>query len=146
MTDPGYRLIEQIHAAPQQAVIVVTGGGASAISALLAVPGGSRTLLEAVVPYSEAALADWLGGRRPEQFCVEETALAMAAVAFQRACHLQAAGRSALPLDAPLAADSYSRAVGVACTASLVSDLAFIARISVIPDKTAPKRHGAVQH
>jgi hypothetical protein len=122
VTDPGHRLIERIHAAPQQAVIVVTGGGASAISALLAVPGGSRTLLEAVVPYSEAALADWLGGRRPEQFCVEETALAMAAMAFQRACHLQAADRSASPDDSPLAADSYSRAVGVACTASLVSD------------------------
>jgi nicotinamide mononucleotide (NMN) deamidase PncC len=116
VTDPGYRLIEQIHAAPQQAVIVVTGGGASAISALLAVPGGSRTLLEAIVPYSEPALADWLGGRRPEQFCVEETALAMAAVAFQRACQLQAAGESASSLV------DHRPAVGVACTASLVSD------------------------
>ncbi len=122
MTDPAYRLIERIHAAPQQAVIVVTGGGASAISKLLAVPGGSRTLLEAVVPYSEAALAEWLGGRRPEQFCVEETALAMAAVAFQRARHLQAVGQSASSTDARLAADSHSRAMGVACTASLVSD------------------------
>jgi nicotinamide mononucleotide (NMN) deamidase PncC len=115
-------MIEAIHAAPLQAVIVVTGGGASAISALLAVPGGSRTLLEAVVPYSEAALADWLGGRRPEQFCVEETALAMAAVAFRRVCHLQAVGQSTSSVDAPLAADSCFHGVGVACTASLVSD------------------------
>src|SRR5579872_6443081 len=77
-------LIGRIHDAPQRAVIVVTGGGASAVSELLAVPGGSRTLLEAVVPYSAAALTDWLR-RRPEHFCVEETALAMAAMAYERA-------------------------------------------------------------
>src|SRR5579872_7038510 len=85
MTNDRWRdLIGRIHAAPRQAVIVVTGGGASAISELLAVPGGSRTLLEAVVPYSAAALTDWLK-RRPEHFCVEETALAMAAMAYERA-------------------------------------------------------------
>jgi hypothetical protein len=151
MTDPWEKLIRQIHAAPQQAVIVVTGGGASAISDLLSVPGGSRTLLEAVVPYSAAALADWLG-KTPEHFCVEETALAMAAVAFERAGRLgrtvdaaqpQAGheGRSSLanattdPL-APSTIDVHdSLAVsrrhdvnlrdslmGLACTASLVSD------------------------
>ncbi|MGE5195544.1 MAG: hypothetical protein ACM3U2_23885 [Deltaproteobacteria bacterium] len=110
MTDPWHSLIEQIHATPQQAVIVVTGGGGSAIADLLAVPGGSRTLLEAVVPYSEAALTDWLR-KKPEHFCVEETALAMAAVAYERACAL-----------APAAGEAASRRVGVACTASLVSD------------------------
>src|SRR6516164_6367017 len=100
-------LIEQIHAAPQQAVIAVTGGGVSAIAGLLSVPGGSRTVLEAVVPYSALALADWLG-KRPQHFCSEETALAMAAVAFQRARHL-ADGASA----------PVSQQIGVACTASL---------------------------
>jgi len=90
-------------------VIVVTGGGASAISKLLSVPGGSRTLLEAVVPYSETALTDWLG-KAPEHFCVEETALAMAAVAFERAAVLGQPGG---------ACDSL---MGIACTASLVSD------------------------
>jgi nicotinamide mononucleotide (NMN) deamidase PncC len=110
MTDSWDALIERIHAAPQQAVIVVTGGGASAISELLSVPGGSRTLLEAVVPYSEGALTDWLG-KKPEHFCVEATALAMAAVAFQRAGRL-----------APSADNAPAARVGVACTASLVSD------------------------
>lgn len=103
-------LIRRIHAAPHRCVLVVTGGGAAAISDLLSVPGGSRTLLEAVVPYSEAALTSWLG-KRPEHFCTEETALAMAAVAFQRAGALTAGesgGTDAL--------------VGVTCTASLVSD------------------------
>ena len=117
MSDPWQHLIERIHAAPRQVVIVVTGGGASAISELLSVPGGSRTLLEAVVPYSEAALADWLG-RSPEHFCVEETALAMATVAYGKAVKL---GRTAdaAKLQTNDAGDSF---VGVACTASLVSD------------------------
>jgi len=110
MTDNWHELIARIHAAPHQTVIVVTGGGSSAISELLAVPGGSRTLLEAVVPYSESALASWLG-KTPEHSCVEETALAMAAVAHQRACQLILA-----------AADQPASHVGVACTASLVSD------------------------
>lgn len=115
------RTIEAIHAAPLRGVIVVTGGGASAISDLLTVPGGSRTVLEAVVPYSSVALTDWLG-RAPEHYCSEETALAMAAVACARA------GRLALAMDAgsagaepQLGADSGSL-IGVACTAALVSD------------------------
>lgn len=107
MTDYWHALIERIHAAPAQAVIAVTGGGASAISGLLSVPGGSRTLLEAIVPYSAAALIDWLG-RRPDHFCVEETALAMAAVAHERAGRLVTTPSPAT--------------VGVACTASLISD------------------------
>jgi hypothetical protein len=110
MADPWQLLIERIHATPQRAVIVVTGGGASAIAELLAVPGGSRTLLEAVVPYSEAALSACLH-RKPEQFCVEETALAMAAVAYERACTL-----------APAEGEAAPSSIGVACTASLVSD------------------------
>src|SRR5262245_10487751 len=110
MADHWNSLTERIHATPQQGVIVVTGGGASAIADLLAVPGGSRTLLEAVVPYSEAALTGWLR-KKPEQFCVEETALAMAAVAYERAGAL-----------APAEGKAASSYIGVACTAFLVSD------------------------
>ncbi len=110
MIDDLRQLIERIHDAPLRAVIVVTGGGVAAISDLLSVPGGSRTLIEAVVPYSEAALTSWLG-RRPEHFCTEETALAMAAVAYQRAHEL-----------ASSEAGAAASLVGVACTASLVSD------------------------
>jgi nicotinamide mononucleotide (NMN) deamidase PncC len=110
MPDAWTSLTERIHAAPHDAVIAVTGGGASAIAELLSVPGGSRTLLEAIVPYSQAALTNWLG-RSPEQFCTEETALAMAAVAYQRAARL-AAGDSG----------SAQQHIGLASTASLVSD------------------------
>jgi len=126
-------LIERIHQAPHLAVVVVTGGGASAIAELLSIPGGSRTLLEAVVPYSETALTDWLG-RRPEHFCVEETALAMAAMAFQRGCRLIAGDRSEQPdrsglrssgefaSSAATGAALPGSMIGVSCTASLASD------------------------
>jgi nicotinic acid mononucleotide adenylyltransferase/nicotinamide mononucleotide (NMN) deamidase PncC len=106
-------LIEAIHRSPVQCVIAVTGGGSSAIADLLAVPGGSRTLLEAVVPYASQALTAWLG-REPEHFCCEETALAMASVACERACKLARSAGDARP--------AARKCVGLACTASLASD------------------------
>jgi len=99
-------LVEHIHAAPGRVVLVVSGGGSRAISQLLEVPGASRTLLEAVVPYCEEALIAWLGGR-PEAFCSARTARAMAIAAFRRAWEYEEGGSSA---------------AGVACTASLASD------------------------
>jgi len=118
MSDPWHTLIERIHASPQQAVIAVTGGGASAISELLSIPGGSRTLLEAVVPYSEVALTSWLG-KFPEHFCIEETALAMAAVAYRRATQLCSPREKDLP---ETLAVSPRPLAGLSCTASLASD------------------------
>ncbi|HWA98394.1 MAG TPA: CinA family protein [Pirellulales bacterium] len=101
-------LVEAIHAAPGQIVLVVTGGGSGAISALLEVPGASRTVLEATVPYAPQALAAWLGAK-PEQSCSDRTARAMAMAAYERACRYAGSSPSV-----PLA--------GVACTASLASD------------------------
>ncbi len=86
-------------------VIAVTGGGSGAISALLAVPGASRTVLAAVVPYASQALVEWLGGR-PDEFCSARTARAMAMAAFLKARTYDPQGRTC----------------GVACTASLASD------------------------
>jgi len=100
------QLVEQIHAAPTRIVLALAGGGSRAISQLLEVPGASRTLLEAVVPYSNSAMIDLLGGP-PEQACSATTARAMAMAAFLRSC------RYGHP-EAPLA--------GVACTASLATD------------------------
>jgi nicotinamide mononucleotide (NMN) deamidase PncC len=119
MSDNWRELIERIHAASPPVVLAVTGGGASAISELLGVPGGSRMMLEAVVPYSEQALVEWLG-KAPGHFCVEETALAMATVAYRRAGELAAK----------------NEAIGVACTASLASDR---------PKKGAHRCHIATQ-
>lgn len=100
------QLVSKIHSSGRQAVISMTGGGSQAIGKLLSVPGGSRSLLEAVVPYSMAALTEHLGGE-PVQACCEPTARAMAMAAWIRAKRLAADPRSV---------------VGVGCTASLVSD------------------------
>jgi hypothetical protein len=65
-------------------------------------------VLEAVVPYSLAALVDWIGGK-PDQACSEATARAMAMAAFMRVREL-----------APDA--DVEKLIGVGCTASLATD------------------------
>ena len=100
-------LIAAIHASGKQAVMAVTGGGSLAIGRLLQVPGGSRSLLEAVVPYAATALTNFLGGT-PDQFCSEPTARAMAMAAWMR-------GRALAPDADPHAL------VGIGATASLKS-------------------------
>ncbi|HVX15732.1 MAG TPA: hypothetical protein VHC22_31385 [Pirellulales bacterium] len=100
--------IRRIHDAPGKLVLCATGGGSRALSALLETPGASRTLLEGSVPYSAAALIRWLSAR-PEQFCSEATARAMAMAAYLRAREY-----AADEPDTPLA--------GIGCTASLASD------------------------
>jgi hypothetical protein len=98
-------LIGRLHGASPRYVLAVTGGGTGAASSLLSVPGGSRTVLEVVVPYGEQSLCEFLG-RRPDSFCSAETARAMARRALERARWL-APGESV---------------AGVACAASLRSD------------------------
>jgi nicotinamide mononucleotide (NMN) deamidase PncC len=105
-------LVARIHDAPIQLALAITGGGSRAIAELLEVPGGSRTLLEAVVPYSSTALEDLLGGT-PEQFCSSRTARAMAMATFSRGRNHVAAMKDD---------DGKTSVVGVGCTASLVSD------------------------
>lgn len=87
-------------------VLCITGGS-STIAALLEVPGGSASVLEAIVPYSGAALNEWLGGP-VDHYCSERTARAMAMAAFERARQLSTA-------------DSHTL-IGIGATASLVSN------------------------
>src|SRR5918912_2982666 len=77
-------LIRRLHQAPYRYTLALTGGGASAAGLLLGVPGGSRTVLEVVVPYAGEALAEYLG-EHPESACSAPTARRMAARAFERA-------------------------------------------------------------
>ena len=107
MPDP---FITHFHQHGPPCVIAMTGGGVSALHALLSVPGASRTVLEAVVPYAPPALDQWLG-KAPDQYCSEATALMMAAVAHRRARHLAVAQKQ-----------DPDAALGIGCTASLVSD------------------------
>lgn len=105
MTDEARTLIAALHDAPPLCVVVVTGGGAGAVAQLLSVPGASRTVLEALVPYHNETLVQFLGGT-PEQFCSADTSRLMAARAHERAAGL-APGKSV---------------IGLGCTATLVTD------------------------
>ncbi len=102
-------LVERIHATPTMAVVVVSGAGARALAWLLGVPGASRTLLEASVPYARAAMVEFLGCE-PAEYVSPQTAVAMAEAAHRRAAHLRGA-------DHPEA-----RVVGLACTATIATD------------------------
>lgn len=99
-------LIAGLHASGRKAALAITGGGSGAIGALLRVPGGSRLLVEAQVPYDTQALAGFLGVA-PAQACSAETAVALAQAARARAGRM-VAGEAEL--------------VGLGATAALVSD------------------------
>ncbi len=77
------QLVQQIHDTPTRIVLAITGGGSRAVSDLLEVPGASRTLLEAQIPYTAESIIAYLGAR-PDEFCSERTARALAMAAFLR--------------------------------------------------------------
>src|SRR5579872_7376619 len=106
-SDPAWQqLISTLHASGRKAALAITGGGSGAVGELLRVPGGSRLLIEAQVPYDERALAAFLGFA-PAQACSSDTAIAMARSVRARAASL-------VPADTNL--------VGLGATAALVSD------------------------
>ena len=88
MTDP-YQIqrkeyIQALHCTPTQIVVALSGGGTLMLGDLLTIPGGSRTLIEASVPYSAESISEYIG-RDPEQFCCPRTARNLATAAFYRA-------------------------------------------------------------
>src|SRR3954467_4568722 len=99
-------LISTLHGSGRKAALAITGGGSGAVGELLGVPGGSRLLIEAQVPYDELALESFLGFA-PAQACSSDTAIAMAQTARARAARLAPAGTDL---------------VGLGATAALVSD------------------------
>ena len=100
------QLISTVHGSGRKAALAITGGGSGAIGELLRVPGGSRLLIEAQVPYDALALETFLGFA-PEQACSADTAIAMALSVRAHAARL-------VPADTDL--------VGLGATAALVSD------------------------
>jgi nicotinic acid mononucleotide adenylyltransferase len=100
------QLISALHASGRKAALAITGGGSGAVGELLRVPGGSRLLIEAQVPYDALALATFLGFA-PAQACSSDTAIAMARTVRARAARLVPAGTDL---------------VGLGATAALVSD------------------------
>src|SRR5215472_14762166 len=100
------QLIAALHASGRKAALAITGGGSGVVGELLRIPGGSRLLIEAQIPYDELALAAFLGFT-PAQACSADTAIAMAHTVRVRAAGLMPAG---------------SDLVGLGATAALVSD------------------------
>jgi hypothetical protein len=100
------QLISALHASGRKAALAITGGGSGAIAELLRVPGGSRLLIEAQVPYDALALETFLGFA-PAQACSSDTAIAMARSVRARIARLVPAGTDL---------------VGLGATAALVSD------------------------
>lgn len=100
------RCVAAIHASPVRLALATTGGGASAIAWLLAVPGASRTVAEAQVPYSIGSLSALLG--EVPSHAVSADVAGQLAGAMRRRARLGAEGEALI--------------AGVGCTASLASD------------------------
>lgn len=94
--------LDAIHRANGRGVLTITGGGAGALGRLLSVPGASRTVLDARIPYSLGALSETLG-RAPDQATSAATARALAMVAFQHARRLDVEATFGLGATAALA-------------------------------------------
>ena len=100
--------ITKIHNSSFRFVMVSSGGGTNAISEILKVPGASKSVLEAYVPYAKESL-DYYLLKQPDQYCSLNTTLSMAAKAYSAAKKID-----------PHTHPSYL--LGVAVTASLATN------------------------
>ncbi|MCP4363191.1 MAG: hypothetical protein GY796_34760 [Chloroflexi bacterium] len=100
------QLVQALHDAPPRVVIVTAGAGTEALSNLLGVAGATRTLLEALVPYSESSFNNFLG-KSPKSYVTAKTARLLAGRAYTRALMLE-------PEQLPI--------IGFACTATIATD------------------------
>lgn len=100
------RQVDQLHADRTEAVISVAGAGVQVLNWLLGTPGASRTILEAVIPYSTRSLTSYLG-YEPERIATLDVALDMARIAYQRGQNL---------------ASNNDLLVGVGCSAAIITD------------------------
>ena len=109
--------VEAVHASPVRAVLHVTGGAAQSLGWVAAVPGASRTLLDARVPYGREATIEALGGTEPRRYVSSTTARDLAAAAYARGVRLS--GLAA----ASAAANATRHVVGLGCTCALTSEI-----------------------
>ena len=98
-------MASKLIASGYQAAIAISGGGSSAVASLLKMPGASRFVVEASVPYHTDALRAYVDAK-PVSLCSSHVAGKMARVAYDRA--LRWSGQQI-------------RCVGIACTAALQS-------------------------
>lgn len=86
------RMVQEVHSTPWKAVFYVTGGASSALSWLLTVPGASRTVLEAVVPYAQSSTARLLGEDSFTSYSDLDHSRKLAAAAYRKAAELTEVG------------------------------------------------------
>ena len=79
------RLFEGLQNSRQRIAIVVTGGGAGALARCFRREGASKNFVEAVIPYSHAALIEYLGSPPSDSSASPAVAKQLAAVALRRA-------------------------------------------------------------
>lgn len=106
MDNESKQLIQAIHDNPHRAVVVAAGAGTGAISDLLSVAGATRTMLEAIIPYSKTAFDDFLE-LPPEKYVASKTAALLAGRAITRARWLE---NNDIPV------------IGLSCTATIITD------------------------
>ncbi|CAK0738768.1 hypothetical protein CVIRNUC_001090 [Coccomyxa viridis] len=100
-------LVRQIHGTNRKAVFYVAGGGVQVLTWLLSVPGASKTVLEARIPYGGGKSMAEILGKEPQTFANTLTAVEMARAAYRQAAHLSEFG---VPI------------LGVSCTCALATD------------------------
>ena len=97
-------IIHNIHNSDTQMVISVTGAGSDVINWLLSVPGASKTLLEANIPYSESSQKSFLNKPEILKSVSKDHANNLAKESYRRASQLR---ESDIPV------------IGVGCTAAI---------------------------
>ena len=101
-------LAQKFHSVSGVDSVVLTFSLISAISALFAQPGASRTILEVQVPYTQKALDEFVGAEA-DQHVSKSEAILIAESAFNRARHL--------------APDNLKQSLfGIGCTAAIATD------------------------
>eukprot|EP00178_Gracilaria_changii_P000916 TRINITY_DN111_c0_g1_i1.p1 TRINITY_DN111_c0_g1~~TRINITY_DN111_c0_g1_i1.p1 ORF type:complete len:421 (-),score=48.92 TRINITY_DN111_c0_g1_i1:795-2057(-) len=104
--------VELIHQSPTRIVVILSGGASHVSSWLLSVPGASKTVLEARIPYERTAILDTIGTELRDtivSFSSPASARALALSAYRRAVALAPVG---------------TRVCGVAAACALVSTTA----------------------
>ena len=105
-------VVERIHASPLRCCIGAAGAGASALTMLMSVPGCSRTLVDAEIPYGASASAELL-----DNFPKRHLAASVATELAQNKYH-----RTETLLDEEGVDTKVLQLVGIGCTAAIITD------------------------
>lgn len=104
------KLVERLHQSPFRCSMLCTGAGGAAVGALMSVPGCSRTLIDAQIPY-HTTVSRTILDQHPKTLVSEKVGVELAQAAFHRC--LQVAEIDGL---------SKSEIIGLGATAAIATD------------------------